>query len=450
MKKILILLAFVLGLQNTEAQNNLPKWLSSTLKEGEAIGCGVDRETAMQDAIGQLYDRFSLSVDSTSLMAQLIQQDSTLVLDHRTVWVASAMNSSAFEVMDTLQEDSTYWAHLQVTADNLQKFVEQQRMTNLMRGSEYLIRAHICREQGNLVGASQEYVKGLETIRPCMHKALNSDLLEGKDLGVQLLNEYLTVFDGIELHALRDSLPIVCGEEIPVDLMFSLSVQGKPLVGFPVEGWIEDGKIVTSEQSDAKGMVKLHIVKAPQKSGMKTGIIVNRNLQSTLDDTYVKPLLLQHLDKGFPMVETRLVAFDPAPTFYIELDSIDKEHQDSLAVALTRRGMKEVSSREEADLICSLAYQGVRGESVKRGSYMLASTDCSMSVRIYVQSTGEELGMYTENSFRLSHPANKTDEDIRRRAVQLMMRRAYEVMPDAFAKVTYDKRKVVYDHVAKQ
>jgi len=450
MKKIFLFIALALGLQTTEAQNTLPKWLSSTCKEGESIGSGTDRTSALTDAIGQLYDRFTLTVDSTSLMAMLTQLDSTLVVDHRSAWVASAMDNEAFEVKDTLMQDSAYWVHLQVRAENLQKFVEQQRMTNLMKGSEFLIRAHICREQGNLIAASQEYVKGLDIIRPCMHKALNSDLLEGKDLGVQLFNEYLTVFDGIDLRPLRDSLPVVAGEDIPVDLQFALTVNGKPLAGFPVEGWIEEGRISADEKSDAQGLVRLHIRQAPVKSGMKAGIIVNRNLLTTLDDNYAKPLLLQHLDKGFPMAETRLENFDPTPTFYVELDSLDREHRDSLAVVLTRRGMKQVEDKAQADILCTLSFQAVRGDGVKRGNYVLASSDCSMKVRVFVQNTGEELGLYEVPSLVLTHSNYKPEDEVHQRAVQLMMRRASDEMPERFSQVAYDKRKVVYDKVVKK
>ncbi len=450
MKKIILLVALVMGMQSAEAQNALPQWLSSTLQDGESVGSGTDFQSAKCDAIGQLYDRFTLTVDSTSLLATLVQMDSTFVVDQRTSWIESAVGNDVFQIKDTLLQDSAYWVHLQVTAEGLQSFVEQQRMINLMKGSEYLIRAHICREQGNIIGASQEYSKGLNAIRTCLHRALNSDLLEGKDLGVVLYNEYLTLFDGIELRALRDTLPVVAGEEIPVDLQFSLTMQGKPLVGFPVEGWIEEGKISADERTDAQGLVNLHIRLAPTKSGMKAGIIVNRGLLSTLDENFAKPMLLQHLDKGFATAETRLVAFDPAPTFYVELDSLEQEHRDSLSVVWTRMGMKPAETKADADLVCTLTYQGVRGDAVKKGNYMLASSECSMKIRIAVQGTGEELGVYEIPAFVLSHSAYKGDDDIRKRAVQLMMRRASDEMSAKFANVTYDKRKVVYGKVAKK
>ncbi len=450
MKKIFLLIALMLGMQTSEAQNALPKWLNASLKEGESIGTGVDRQSALEDAIGQLYDRFTMSIDSTSLLATLMQRDSTISVDQRTAWVESAMGNEAFEVKDTLEQDSSYWAHVVVTAENLQSFVERQRMMNLMKGSEFLIRAHICREQGNLIGAAQEYAKGLTAIRPCLHKALNSDLLEGKDLGVILYDEYLTVFDGIELHPLYDSIPVVAGEEIPVDLKFALTAHGKPLSGFPVEGWIEEGRMTSDDLSDAQGLVKLHIKQAPSRNGMKAGVIVNRGLLSTLDESFAKPMLLERLSAGFPMAQTQLLLFDPTPTFFIELDSIDRDHRDSLAIVLTRHGMKQVEEKAEADLICAMNFQMVRGDGVKRGNYMLASSECSMTIKISVQETGEVLGEYNIESFKLTHPSAKSDEDIHVRAVQLMMRRASDEMPAKFSNVAYDKRKVVYGKVAKK
>lgn len=449
MKKIFWCIALMLGLQTLTAQNALPKWISASLKEGEAVGMGLNRDSAMLDAVGKLYDQFTMEVDSTSLLANLLQQDSTLQIDRRTPWIEAAVKSEAFRVKDTLQQDTAYWVFVQTTAEDMQKYAEQQRMTRMMQASEYLIRAHISREQSNLLGAAKEYTKGLIAIQPCMHQSMASELLEGKDVGMQLLSEYVTVLDGISIKAMRDSLPVVLGEEVPVDLHFSVQANGKPVVGMPVEGWVDDGQLEADSQTDQQGMVKLHIKKSPAKDLLTAGVTLKHDLLSMIEDNYAKPFLSQHLGNQFPKAQTRLVAFDPTPTFFVDLDKMDREHSDSLAVVFARHGMKQVFDKKQADLICTLAYQDERGEAVKRGNYTMATTVCTMSVRILVKETGYELANYYLSGFKMVHPASKTQEELHRRALQLMMRRASDEMPASFDKVSYDKRKVVYGKLAK-
>lgn len=446
MKSLLSLLLFVcMGV--AQAQEESPKWLTADMTGGEAIGRGVDAQAAQMDAIGQLFERFTLQVDSTSLLARLQQEDSTFVLDQRKEWVRAAVGHASFVTLDTLQTDSLYWVHMQVTPEGLSQYTNQLQQSRMMRASECLIHAHFNREQGNLFGAAQDYARGLSAIVPCMHHSLTSDILEGKDLGQMLLEEYLQVFEGVQVEALRDSLPVVAGEDIPVNLQFRITANGKPLSNMPVQGWIEEGRMNADATTNEKGIVSLHVAQAPHKKGTYAGIIVHANLIEMLEDNFARPKLAAKLDGGFQTARTCLVPFDPTPRFFVQIDSLDIAHHDSLSVAMSRRGLVETDQLYEADMVCSLEYSGERGAGEKHGDYMLASTQCNLRVAVRNCHDGAEVASFVIPQFKLMHPAAKSEDDVRTRAVTLMMRQVCVELGKVFQPVSFDKRAYVYSQV---
>ena len=217
-KKIFLALALLCGsLQMSNAQEPLMCGFQTSILEAEVMGRGEDIKSAQLDAICQLYDKYATEVDSTSLLAHLQSLDSTFSLDRRTPWIEAMSANEILEIKDSLFQDSAYWVHVKVLPEAFTHFVDQIYRTKVMAASECLIRAHFGREQGNVFAAAGEYGKGLSLIVPLMHCSLVSDILEGKDLGFMLLEEYMTIFDGLTMEALDEELPVVSGEDIPLD-----------------------------------------------------------------------------------------------------------------------------------------------------------------------------------------------------------------------------------------
>lgn len=449
MKKIFLTLAITLSsICSMQAQESLLNWLSDTQEPGAAVGQGADMQSARLDAVSRLYDHMTFDVDSASLLVrQLSALDMELVIDQKTPWVEAAVKSPFFTVVDTLVQDSLCWMRVKVTPEDLSRFHEQLKMVKMMQGSEYLIRAHFYREQGNLFGAAQEYSKGLRAITPCIHQSLVSDILEGEDLAFKLLFEYVSVFDSIQIASIYEHVPVVCGEEMPIDLKFKVTQHGKPVLNMPIQGWIDEGRMTASATTDAQGIASVHINKAPEKPDTYAGLIIHSDLAAMLEENFARPILARNLGEMSPSAKTLLVPFNPVPTYSIQLDSADIAHYDSLSVMLTRAGMIEADSLEEADLVCTLDYKSESGAPEKHGDYMLSTTHCSAQFSIKERATGKELANYAIPHFYFTHPSQKRAKDLRSRTMELMMRQVVVEMPAAIKDLSYDKRKVVYGKV---
>ena len=107
MKKFfLTLLALtLLPLTTLDAKSDgLPKWAKEgKLKADEIIGRGLDANSAMIDALQQIYDRLPNAVDSTSLLSFLQQTDSTLSIDRRNDWIEKIRRGIASPPCPALQ-----------------------------------------------------------------------------------------------------------------------------------------------------------------------------------------------------------------------------------------------------------------------------------------------------------------------------------------------------------
>lgn len=452
MKKILTSLVlttlWVLQLSAQE-QTPLSLWLSQSMQEGEVVGHGADINDARSEAFGLLYDKLPLEIDSTSLLAELQAEDTTITVDRRKAWIEAAIARETWAAEDTLYQDSVYWVRLKSDDEQLSAFEEYLQTNCIKSGSEYLARARYCYEKGDLLSAALEYSKGLTAMIPCMHRALPSESLDNEDIAKHLYVQYLEVFKGIKLSAVYEQVPIVMGEDIPVPLKFRVMANGKPVIHMPVQGWISSGRMKVGDMTDAQGYVTMHIIQAPSKAGEQAGIILHSNLQSMLEDNFARPAQSALLSGISESAQTLLVPFSPIPTFYVSIDSADIAHHDSIAVMLTRREMIEVSDSATADIICHINYQDERGFPTKHGVYTLTATTAQLSIQVVERQTNHPLASYAVPELTFSHPDARTPDMVRRRAMELMMRQVFDEMPALMKFVNYDKRKVVYDSIVK-
>ena len=124
MKKFfLTLLALtLLPLTTLDAKTDgLPKWAKEEkLKADEIIGRGLDANSAMIDALQQIYDRLPNAVDSISLLSFLQQTDSTLSIDQRNDWIEKVVPLQPLVIADSAVVDSTLWVLVKAEPEQIE------------------------------------------------------------------------------------------------------------------------------------------------------------------------------------------------------------------------------------------------------------------------------------------------------------------------------------------
>lgn len=450
MKKFfLILLALtLLPLTTLDAKTDgLPKWAKEgKLKADEIIGRGLDANSAMIDALQQIYDRLPNAVDSTSLLSFLQQTDSTLSIDQRNDWIEKVVPLQPLVIADSAVVDSTLWVLVKAEPEQIEQMQQHLQDSLLSEARVQRLRALDSQSQGDLLKAANEYAGALKLIVPLMHQPILPDSTFTSDFGQMLFNEYISLFDSIRFVAQRKEMPVVGGEEIPLDVTFQVLSGNRPVIHFPVKAQMKEGELSAPEQTDEKGLVTVHIKQAPAGES-DLCLTPAENIAVLTANVYGRSLLAKKLNQGLDSAKTHLLPFDPTPAFAIQMDSIDALHHDSIAVVLTRAGMVEVPSVEEADLLCQVVCQNERSQEEKHGDYMLAVTHCSLKILLTERLSGNVVATYEIPNLDFTHPAKRSEEAVRLRTMELLMRTASSNLPTVITKETYDKRKAVYSRV---
>ena len=449
MKKFfLLLLAFtVLPFATLNAANDIPRWAKEgKQKNDEYIGRGLDANSAWIDALGQIYDKLAQAVDTTSLLSYLQQADTTLNIDRRNDWIEKVSPLHPWSIADSALIDSTLWVLVKANPETISKVQGYLQDSLLSEARAARLRGQSNQEKGDLLAAANEYANALQLITPLMHQPLLPDSTFQSDFGQILYNEYIALFDGIRFEAKRTEMPVVGGEEVPMDVTFQVWAGKRPAIHFPVRVQVNEGTLSAPEKTDEKGLVTVRIQQAPAGECDLT-VSPAENIAVLTANVFGRSLLTEKLNNKQDTAKTRLLPFSPIPTFAIQMDSIDNAHHDSIAIVLTRAGMAEAPVAEEADLLCQVIYQGNRSEGEKHGDYVLAVTHCSLKILLTERLSGNAIASYEIPSLDFTHPAKRSEEAVRQRTMELLMRTVSSHLPEIIHKETYDKRKAVYSRV---
>lgn len=447
MKQLLTLIAVTCGITLAYAQQKMPKWTSAPTSKGKTVAMAENREEAKKKAIGQLYDSFGMQTDESSLRNRLCATDSTLVRYQRNAWVSAAMNTSYFKVTDTLKTETDFWVNCQISEKDLKLFVPELYSQSLQHGSESLTRARFMRENGDILSAAQQYAKGLNEVMPSIHRSMVSDMSGGKDVAIELFDEYLTVLDGIKVEAARTNCPMVKGEEVPLDLSFHITTaDGKDIPNLPVKAWIEDkdAKVRCSSMTDRGGIATVRLTKAPMTEESKVWLSIDENsLFLLIPDNVAYNMLKQKVSGQFKSASIDLKAFDPTPTFSIKLDSLDIEQEPTLTSLMKKNGFVAADGLGDLELIMEFQDQ-MLGMPEKHGDFTLATHRCQLLITVMVRDSKLSLIQYQIKDFDLLQPANKSAVKVRARAIGEMMKQVRIELPEKLAEISYDKRKVMF------
>lgn len=450
MKKFLLLIAATCCLVSASAQQKLPKWTTNPTKDGKTVAMGEDREDAITKAVGQLYDSFGMQTDTASLRQRIAETDTTLLKLQRDAWVKAALNTSYIKVTDSLRTDTSYWVNCQITKKDLALLVPELHSNALQHGSEALTRARFVRESGDVLLAAQQYAKGLNEVMSSIHRPLVSETSGGTDIAITLFEEIQTTLDGLKISAARQSCPMVKGEEIPVDLSFHITTaDGKDAPNIPVKAWMEDkdAKVrCLTATTDRGGIATVRVTKAPETDNSKVWLSVDeKSILLLIPQNVASDLLKNHINGKFDKASIALTAFDPTPTYSVELDELDADHEATLSAMMKKQGFKPVADGEVSDLVVTMTYGSeMQGLPEKHGDYTLGTFRCNIEISVSVRDTKLQLLQYKPSELDLLQPANKASNKIRARAVGEMMKEVRNDLPARLTEVSYDKRKVVF------
>ena len=449
-KKTSIILLLLLFIPFAFAQkNSSPKWLKAQLKPGEVISSATSIEGAKRNCIEALITQFTEADNEDPGLYSKMSSGYNLELNPIRSLVDIAMNSSFFKIANKYMpagQDSV-WVMVKVLPKDFQVFNDSLYQASVEVAVDHLVRARELRDAGDIFNASFEYCKAIDAVTPITYFNIDTD--EG-DLAEVLLKEYPTLYDGISFKFDRNECPMFQGEDIPINIFLNAYKGNLPLVKIPVKIWMRqnDAIIEADNTTDKNGSAKIHVKKAPKaaKANLLAAVDMDKILE--LPENYATPLLKKHLNDSLKQFSIPLVAVDPTPFYYFEIDTIDSlQVCPLLRPMFNEKGLnyKEVNQKENADVLVKLSYEYTEGEVVKAGNFKIREDKCGVKLSIIDAGTNEILFSHSLNDFAIKSPETRTAEKVRIRAMREMARPLVLECIPLINDVKFDKRKKVYN-----
>lgn len=433
---------------STYAQT-IPTWLNMPSNKTRAIAVGATPEAAVNAAAEKLLESNNFqTVEVGSLYMALTTFDSVSV-DLKTVPIEALSHSSKFKVSKQYDDGLNRWVYCEIAAKDYKAVLDSLHQSVYEVANQYLLEGRRLEMLGDFYGAAIAYANGLNRVTGVMgHRFLAED---GTDIAITLYKKYTTVFDGINITLNRSRLPMVPGEDIPVDLQLQVTKDNLPVCNFPISvNFDREGKQKArcDRMTSLQGISTIHISVAPQADSATIFCQIDNQALAGIPKTVASDkldLAMKMLAMPHPV---RLVAFDPTALVYCSYAPQDSAiYADDFTQLVTNAGYKVTADSASADLVLSADVDGEFSSPTSYGDYRLVKFTAQMTMQLRVRETGTLLAENTVSDFQVTQPASKEENRIRAFATKTILKRQLMELTPKVKKTPYNKRSVVYSKV---
>jgi hypothetical protein len=427
----------------------VPTWLNMASNKTRAVAAGATPEAAVSAAAEKLLESNGFQpVEAGSLYMALTTFDSVTV-DLKSAPVEALAQNSKLKVSKRYDDGLNSWAYCELTAKDYKAVIDSLHQAVFEVANQYLTEGRRLEMLGDFYGAAMAYANGLNRVTPVMGQRFLAE--DGSDIAITLYKKYTTVFNGISITLNRSRLPMVPGEDIPVDIQLQVTKDNLPVCNFPISvNFDREGKQKArfDRMTSLQGSSTIHISVAPQADSATVFCQIDNQALAGIPETMAS----EKLDVAMKMLAmphpVRLVAFDPTASVYCSYAPEDSAvYADDFAQLVTDAGYKVASDSASADLVLSAGMDGEFSSPMIYGDYRLVNFTAQMTVQLRVRETGAVLAENTVSDFQVTQPAMKEEARIRAFAAKTILKRQLTEFTPKVKKAPYNKRSVVYSKV---
>jgi hypothetical protein len=424
----------------------VPTWLNMTSTKTRAIASGATPEAAVTAAAEQLLSNNAYQpVEVGSLYMALTTLDS-LGVDLKKTPAEALAHSSKLKVSKRYDDGTNTWVYCEITSKDYKAALDSLHQAVWTSANQCLTEGKRQELIGDFYGAAISYANGLNCVTGVMGQRFLSE--DGSDVAIALYKAYTTVFNDIQITLNRSRLPMVPGEEIPVDIQMQVTKDNLPVCNFPISvNFDREGtqKARFDRMTSLQGTSTIHISAAPQADSATVFCQIDNQALAGIPTTIAS----EKLDVALKMLAmphpVRLVAFDPTPLVYCSYAPTDSAaYADDFAQIVTDAGYKVTADSASADLVLSAVLTGTSSEPKNYGDYSLVNYTAAMTVQLCVRETGGVVAENEVKDFQLTQPATKEEARIRAFAAKTILKRQLTELTPKIKKTPYNKRSAVY------
>jgi len=447
MKIIALTIALMVSALSVCGQTRVPKWVTTTPAPTKtavkAVGQGATLEEARHNAINILIGGTTKTPEDNSFQKRLLDSGREPIAQH-TALVKAAEQSLFFPTKDKFMNDEGCWVLCEMTTTGLKNFSDSLYTAISALAWSKVRDGRKLQTGGDLLAAAQTYSEALQEVIPMVHKPLTCP--EG-DLMELLHDGYVHCLDSISVKFDLHESAMICGEEIPRDLLVSAACKGQPVSALPLTFSIDPvGSLAEHAITDGKGRGKTRIIQAPQ--AQKAFLYVTANLQqmiSGLPQNIFSSELSQQIAQCPIGDELVLTAFDPTPTYHLQplAEGDGSCLADSLKALMKRIKYQPEEQPADADVLLTHAFTYEPEGEASTGKYPMQYFVCSLAITATDRRTQQELAKVEKAGLRLFLKSDVTPDQIQTLATNELYHRLRHQMKK-LSNMNFDKRNVIF------
>ncbi|MFN2429566.1 MAG: LPP20 family lipoprotein [Cryomorphaceae bacterium] len=370
----------------------------------KAPGTNFQR-TAKDNALSDLASEIKVNVNTNSLLYTLEREYKFEQEFRETIRTNSDLNLEDFEIVDTWEDDRTYWVYYRMNKAQYADRLQAKKESAQNMAIDFLSKAQASYRSGEFTNSADYYLRGLQALEEFWNQE-NEVNYQNKTilLDNELFSGLKTLLTEVSI-ASEDRIELNFQNRFSSDasIRVTASNENRPLIGVPLiySYFGEYGRVKGKLTTNADGRINIPISEVDSERK-------NNTLKVAIDtESFFEPFqsdaFMRKLTESLRGKEVDIPVHYKAPSIYIE--SVEKNLgkpldgkplTSAIITSLSRRDVRFANSKSEADLTLELnASTKKSGESQGFSTAML-----ELSITLFDNLSREKRYQVSKNNVK--------------------------------------------------
>lgn len=406
------------------------------------------KENAIKNAMLKVAAQMPWEVDTKASLFAKLSGEGRYKVSLENVLYESMVKSPLFK-LQVWENETEYWCYYNITIKDVELFLDQLLEQTAFSAQSIYEDAQTLHKEGYVYRAALKYVEALDSLHPIIFRYIPVANDTGYvDLGHQIYDSYVNVYQGIAINTEVKSIPAIRGEGVPGTYAVKVTQNGVPLRKLGIVSTFE-GVASADPTTDDGGNCWFHIDNVTSKAPIQ-------QIGFSIDTEYIMDLPLVYGDNPlegrnlFPSLKIPVNLFNPKMYTKINTEASDSSLYKSLE-NIWRENRNDVIITERfdsADVVIETAINIAKEQEIPTSKYQFVQYNAAM--RLIVKSVADDkvLCEYVIKDFKITLPATRTEAQVRQSALREMIRQMNRELPKKVEEFKFDKREIVWKQLS--
>lgn len=411
----MILLALLF---TVEANAQTPKWIKERpISETEYIGIGsasLDESDYMniakQNAFADIASQIATKVDATAFMQTVDVDGKSKQLFEEKITNTMCAWLEGIEIVDTYKDKNKYYVYCTLNRESYKKNADARRDEAISKGKDYFLKGRAAQDEMNLNQAMLLYGKGLEAVEPWLFMNL-STMVDGVkvDIAAELYNAYISVFSGMAITTNVTNIEVEAFKAVTSPIAACLSKGGEvvPNVKLSARFISGEGTLTAPIETDYNGTSEFYIKNITSNNKVQEiEIAIDKSFIEAMPESYRK----LYVENNLPVAKVTITLAQGTTKAYLYVDSKNdiKGIENEVKKIISADHFTLTEDVNGANFFIELKSSIEQGDVVSTGASNLDSNYCSLTLKIYNNSTQDVILEYSIDNIKVLVPSNKS------------------------------------------